>query len=94
MAEPLKRRKAVNLPPDLVREIDAYRGARRPIPSESAAIRDLLIRGLEALKEDERPRRPSGRPSGSGSARSALCHDARGDPDDPLRSCPGAARAR
>lgn len=53
MHEPVKRRKAVNLPMDLVREIDAYRSARRPIPSESAAIRDLLIRGLETLKDEQ-----------------------------------------
>jgi hypothetical protein len=53
MPEPVTRRKAVNLPLELVREIDAYRSTRRPIPSESAAIRDLLIRGLETLKDEQ-----------------------------------------
>jgi len=50
-------RKAVNMGPDLVEAIEAYRRRQKPIPSESAAIRRLIQRGLEAEQ------RPAVRPS-------------------------------
>jgi hypothetical protein len=47
---------ALRIDPDLDREIEAWIADMRPKPSKSAAIRELLIEGLKAIR-DQKPKR-------------------------------------
>jgi hypothetical protein len=46
---------ALRIDPDLDRQIEAWIADMRPKPSKSAAIRELLIEGLKAIKA-QKPR--------------------------------------
>jgi hypothetical protein len=45
---------ALRIDPDLDREIEEWIADMRPKPSKSAAIRELLIEGLKAIKGPKR----------------------------------------
>jgi hypothetical protein len=48
---------ALRIDPELDREIEAWIADMRPKPSKSAAIRELLIEGLKAIKaQGEKPK--------------------------------------
>jgi hypothetical protein len=49
----------VRLEPELVAEIQRWADSIRPKPSKSAAARELIIKGLEAVKAEK----PKGRKS-------------------------------
>jgi hypothetical protein len=44
---------ALRIDPDLDREIEAWIADMRPKPTKSAAIRELLIEGLKAIKAEK-----------------------------------------
>ncbi|HEX2478654.1 MAG TPA: hypothetical protein VHK45_05200 [Geminicoccaceae bacterium] len=50
-------RKVFTCPYELAAELDAWRAAQRPIPSESQAIVQLLRQALKAWREQEPGRR-------------------------------------
>jgi hypothetical protein len=45
---------ALRIDPDLDQQIEAWIADMRPKPSKSAAIRELLIEGLQAIKAQQR----------------------------------------
>jgi hypothetical protein len=48
---------------DLDQEIEAWIADMRPKPSKSAAIRELIVEGLKAIKaEAEKPAKKGGKP--------------------------------
>jgi hypothetical protein len=50
-------RKVFTCPHELAEQIDAWRSAQRPIPSESAAVAELLRRALKQWHDEQKRRR-------------------------------------
>ena len=50
-------RKVFLCPHELAAEIDTWRATQRPIPSESAAVVELVRRALERWRKDQREKR-------------------------------------
>lgn len=48
-----KVRRNLTLPEEIVAELDAWRAAQRPIPTESQAVSELLRRALKAWREQD-----------------------------------------
>jgi metal-responsive CopG/Arc/MetJ family transcriptional regulator len=46
-----KVRRTLTLPEELVAEVEEWRGAQRPIPTESQAVAELLRQALERWRE-------------------------------------------
>jgi hypothetical protein len=51
---------ALRIDPDLDDEIEAWIAGMRPRPTKSAAIRELLIEGLKAIKAESSAKKPRG----------------------------------
>lgn len=49
-----KIKKTINLPDDLMKEIEEYRAKQRPIPSWNQAAVDLMRQAIRAGKEDDK----------------------------------------
>jgi hypothetical protein len=56
-----KVRKAWTLPEDLITDLEAWRAAQRPIPTESQAVAELLARAIEAWRKEQEPEPPKPR---------------------------------
>lgn len=51
----------LRIEPELLAEIDAWSETIRPKPKRSAAARELIIRGLETVKAEQKPKRGGGK---------------------------------